>query len=193
MRKLVFKGIINGKEFDNVQDYNTEMNRLLSSGETNISASSSTSVVDEPVNEQKINKKPEKSFDIQDYLIFFNDNCEQYYLDALVSNDDALNGRNLNLAGNVATSVYNKLVEDLKSNKLTVDEAFRFVNILKEIRSRIAQDSEDNHHTCDELEKRIEQDKKKLDLLNNAKSIINTLSEYYDTSFNLVRDYLLNL
>ena len=193
MRKLVFKGIINGKEFDNVQDYNTEMNRLLSSGETNISASSSTSVVDEPVNEQKINKKPEKPFDIQDYLIFFNDNCEQYYLDALVSNDDALNGRNLNLAGNVATSVYNKLVEDLKSNKLTVDEAFRFVNILKEIRSRIAQDSEDNHHTCDELEKRIEQDKKKLDLLNNAKSIINTLSEYYDTSFNLVRDYLLNL
>ncbi len=193
MRKLVFKGIINGKEFDNVQDYNTEMNRLLSSGETNISASSSTSVVDEPVNEQKINKKPEKSFDIQDYLIFFNDNCEQYYLDALVSNDDALNGRNLNLAGNVATSAYNKLMEDLKSNKLTVDEAFRFVNILKEIRSRIAQDSEDNHHTCDELEKRIEQDKKKLDLLNNAKSIINTLSEYYDTSFNLVRDYLLNL
>lgn len=193
MRKLVFKGIINGKEFDNVQDYNTEMNRLLSSGETNISASSSTSVVDEPVVEQKINKKPEKPFDIQDYLIFFNDNCEQYYLDALVSNDDALNGRNLNLAGNVATSVYNKLVEDLKSNKLTVDEAFRFVNILKEIRSRIAQDSEDNHHTCNELEKRIEQDKKKLDLLTNTKPIINTLSEYYDAAFNLVRDYLLNL
>lgn len=193
MRKLVFKGIINGKEFDNVQDYNKEMNRLLSSGETNISASSSTSVVDEPVVEQKINKKPEKPFDIQDYLIFFNDNCEQYYLDALVSNDDALNGRNLNLAGNVATSAYNKLVEDLKSNKLTVDEAFSFVNMLKEIRSRIAQDSEDNHHTCDELEKRIEQDKKKLDFLTNAKPIINTLSEYYDAAFNLVRDYLLNL
>lgn len=193
MRKLVFKGIINGKEFDNVQDYNKEMNRLLSSGETNISASSSTSVVDEPVVEQKINKKPEKPFDIQDYLIFFNDNCEQYYLDALVSNDDALNGRNLNLAGNVATSAYNKLVEDLKSNKLTVDEAFSFVNMLKEIRSKIAQDSEDNHHTCDELEKRIEQDKKKLDLLTNAKPIINTLSEYYDAAFNLVRDYLLNL
>lgn len=193
MRKLVFKGIINGKEFDNVQDYNTEMNRLLSSGETNISASSSTSVVDEPVVEQKINKKPEKPFDIQDYLIFFNDNCEQYYLDALVSNDDALNGRNLNLAGNVATSAYNKLVEDLKSNKLTVDEAFSFVNMLKDIRSRIAQDSEDNHHTCDELENRIEQDKKKLDLLTNAKPIINTLSEYYNAAFNLVRDYLLNL
>lgn len=193
MRKLVFKGIINGKEFDNVQDYNTEMNRLLSSGETNISASSSTSVVDEPVVEQKINKKPEKPFDIQDYLIFFNDNCEQYYLDALVSNDDALNGRNLNLAGNVATSAYNKLVEDLKSNKLTVDEAFSFVNMLKEIRSRIAQDSEDNHNTCDELEKRIEQDKKKLNLLTNAKPIINTLSKYYDDAFNLVRDYLLNL
>ena len=193
MRKLVFKGIINGKEFDNVQDYNTEMNKLLSSGETNISASSSTSVIDEPVNEQKINKKPEKPFNIQDYLIFFNDNCEQYYLDALVSNDDALNDRNLNLAGNVATSAYNKLVENLKSNKLTVDEAFSFVNMLKEIRSKVAQDSEDNRHTCDELENRIEQDKKKLDLLTNAKPIINTLSEYYDAAFNLVRDYLLNL
>lgn len=193
MRKLVFKGIINGKEFDNVQDYNAEMNRLLSSGETNISASSSTSMVDEPVNEQKINKKPEKPFNIQDYLIFFNDNCEQYYLDSLVSNDDALNNRNSSLASKVAASTYDKLVEDLNSNKHTVDELFSFVNILKEIRSRIAQDSEDNRNTCDELEKRIDQDKKKLDLLANAKPIINTLSEYYNAAFNLVRDYLLKL
>ena len=101
MKKIVFKGVINDKEFDNVQDYNAEMNRLLSGGETNISASSSTRVVDEPTDEPKEkpkeNVKLDKSFDIQDYLPFFNDSTNNHYLDTLVSDSESLNDQTLTL------------------------------------------------------------------------------------------------
>lgn len=45
MKKSIFKGIINGQEFDNVNDYNTRMNELMSTGQT-IEASTSTQIVD---------------------------------------------------------------------------------------------------------------------------------------------------
>lgn len=44
-KKKVFKGIINGQEFDNVQAYNTRMNELIASGE-DIEATSQTSIQD---------------------------------------------------------------------------------------------------------------------------------------------------
>ena len=45
MKKSIFKGIINGQEFDNVNDYNTRMNELMSTGRA-INASTSTQVID---------------------------------------------------------------------------------------------------------------------------------------------------
>ena len=45
MKKSIFKGIINGQEFDNVNDYNVRMNELMSAGQA-IEASTSTQVVD---------------------------------------------------------------------------------------------------------------------------------------------------
>ena len=45
MKKSIFKGIINGQEFDNVNDYNARMNELMSAGQA-IEASTSTQVVD---------------------------------------------------------------------------------------------------------------------------------------------------
>lgn len=44
-KKKVFKGVINGQEFDNVQEYNTRMSELIASGE-DIEASSQTSIQD---------------------------------------------------------------------------------------------------------------------------------------------------
>lgn len=43
MRQTTFKGIINGQEFDNVQDYNAKMNELIAIG-AKIDASSSTQI-----------------------------------------------------------------------------------------------------------------------------------------------------
>jgi hypothetical protein len=45
MKKNIFKGIINGQEFDNVKDYNTRMNELMSAGQ-DIEASTSTQIID---------------------------------------------------------------------------------------------------------------------------------------------------
>lgn len=45
MKRNIFKGIINGQEFDNVKDYNTRMNELMGSGQA-INASTSTQIVD---------------------------------------------------------------------------------------------------------------------------------------------------
>ena len=45
MKKSIFKGIINGQEFDNVNDYNARMNELMSTGQA-INASTSTQVID---------------------------------------------------------------------------------------------------------------------------------------------------
>lgn len=44
-KKKVFKGVINGQAFNNVQEYNTRMNELIASGE-DIEASSQTSIQD---------------------------------------------------------------------------------------------------------------------------------------------------
>ena len=46
MIKRVFKGIINGKEFNDVASYNEEMTRLMNNGCKNIQASSSTNIMD---------------------------------------------------------------------------------------------------------------------------------------------------
>lgn len=190
MRKLVFKGIINGKEFDNVQDYNAEMNRLLSSGETNISASSSTSVVDEPVDEQKTNTKPEKPFDIQDYLPLFDDNTNQYYLDRLVSDDIELNKKNLRVVEKELDYKIKSLNDILINNGVSVEDAFAFINIIKEIRSNIKTDSEGNDEAIEELEKRIHDDTASLQVLKSATPVIDLVSSYYNNIFDLVKSYL---
>lgn len=190
MRKLVFKGIINDKEFDNVQDYNAEMNRLLSSGETNISASSSTSVVDEPVDEQKINTKPEKPFDIHDYLPLFDDNANQYYLDRLVSDDIELNKKNLRVVEKELDYKIKSLNDILVNNGVSVEDAFAFINIIKEIRSNIKTDSEGNDEAIEELEKRIHDDTASLQVLKSATPVIDLVSSYYDNVFDLVKSYL---
>lgn len=64
-KKTVFKGLINGREFNNVQDYNAEMCRLVQEG-VNIEAASSTSI-------QEVDETLQVEQD--------NDNCEQnkYY------------------------------------------------------------------------------------------------------------------
>lgn len=54
-KKTVFKGLINGREFNNVQDYNAEMCRLVQEG-VNIEAASSTSIqeVDETLQVEQV-------------------------------------------------------------------------------------------------------------------------------------------
>ena len=69
-----FKGTINGKEFTNVQDYNTEMQRLIAAGEP-INAHADTQTIQEPQNDnsflfpgfaqcESVNKLSEEFIDV---------------------------------------------------------------------------------------------------------------------------------
>jgi methyl-accepting chemotaxis protein len=193
MRKLVFEGIINGKKFDNVQDYNKEMNRLLSSGSLNISASSSTHLVDDS---NVAAREPEKvetirPFDEQDYLPFFNNDASQYYLDLLVSSDNALNERNMDIASQEFDRKLTDLKKVLATGNVSIEDAFSFVNRLKEVRSQINTDAEENRTTINEVNEKISQLTGNLQVLNNAAPVIATVSDYYDKAFELVKGYLL--
>lgn len=185
MRKITFKGTINGKEFDNVQDYNAEMNSLFSAGETNITASSSTTVTEEP------EEKKRKELEITDFLPFFYDQNDKYYLDKLVSDDAALNEKNLAYADRILSASYADLSEALESDSLTVEQALSLANIIKEIRSQIEVDSHENNNAVNELTEKITADTQRLNLLNNAKPVLAMMSDYYNDVFNKVRDFLL--
>ena len=191
MRKIVFEGTINGKTFDNVQDYNNEMNRLLSNGETIIQASSQTSVVDEPECDTYIEEeKKNKEFDIQDFTPLFkeDDGC---YLDLLSSDDKEYNSW---LFGSIDTAL-SEALENLKNviedDQLSIDDAFELINAFKTIRLNVSNDKDDNDAAIHEISDRIKKDTNTLDLLRNASTIINAATVYYDAAFKMVKDYLL--
>ena len=48
MKKVNFKGIVNGVEFDNVNDYNARLEELVDKGVLEITASSNTYITEEP-------------------------------------------------------------------------------------------------------------------------------------------------
>lgn len=192
MRKVVFNGVINGKEFDNVQDYNEEMNKLLQSGATNISASSSTSIVDEP---ETVAEPPEedkkKPFVIEDYLPYFVGEGNDYYIDLLASEDDELNNKNLEIAEHTFVDVLKKLRDEIADRNITVEQAFDLVNLVKEVRARVDNDKDTNEKMIKDIEAALASKTKELKLLKNARPIINYTKTYYDELFKIMKTYLL--
>lgn len=196
MKKVIFKGTINGKDFDNIKDYNEAMRKLIEEGSTTINASSSTQIVDE-VSEKKDAKlvdelKPENDFifDLNNYTPFFEDTAE-YYLDTLVSDDSELNERNMLKANQILKDAYSNLVKDLKKNNIGFDDAFELINKLKDIRSGINADSDDNREVINSLTNQIKKDTKRLEIVKNASPVIDLLSSFYNDSFDLIKSYLL--
>lgn len=186
MKKVVFKGIINGKEFDNVKDYNEEMNRLLSSGES-VTASSSTNIVEEETPQDKENYH----FNVDDFLPFFGSDDNIHYLDRLVGEDDKLNNESLAYAEKIFNSVYSRLVNALDTNKITVEEAFELINRMKEVRAQVDNDYSESKRAIADLERQMVETKKKIEFLNNAFPVIDAFKDYYKSAFETVKGYLL--
>ena len=185
MKKVVFKGIINGKEFDNVKDYNEEMNRLLSSGES-VAASSSTNIVEEtPQDKEKYH------FNVDDFLPFFRSDDNIHYLDRLVGEDDKLNKESLAYADKTISDAYGQLVNTLDANKITVEQAFELINRMKEVRAQIDNDYSESKRAIAELERQMTETKKKMEFLNNAFPVIDAFKNYYKSAFDAVKGYLL--
>ena len=194
MRKLVFKGIINGKEFDNVKDYNEAMTKLITEGATSIQASSETKIADEPKSSDDIRLVKEvdtkKEFNVDDYCPYFRD-IDEYYLDYLVSPDKDLNKKNLSILEDSLKKAFAELHNVLGTGEVSFEDAFDLINDLKEIRSSINNDSNDNNDAIVQLTESIKRDTEKLEMLKYAKPVLGIISDYYDSAFNLVKDYLL--
>ena len=192
MKKVVFKGVINGEEFDNVKDYNEKISDLLRLGET-IKASSDTHIYDED-EQQVTEKKPEarKEFDLEDFIPFFNSNAKQHYLDELVTDDKDLNEKRLNDISNLFHGKYKNLHDDLRNRRLTVEQAVDLAQVVKDIRSTINNDQQSNKDRIDDLKREIERMSDQLVFLQYATPFIETTKHYYDSVWNDLKIYLLS-
>lgn len=198
--KTVFKGTINGKEFNNVEEYNKEMRELLSKGES-INASSSTQVVNETgagtptANiEEKIQETQKEN--IEEYMLPYFDDPEFHYLDDTISDDENENSKiindiinNLTVAKeNILETLENMTLADIKEYAKTINNVLtkiRFDNTLNQeaidiIDGRIAKHSEEIAKLQNELNK-FRNDRK---ALVSAKKIINTMNSFYSDLVN---------
>ena len=195
MKKVVFKGIINGKEFDNVKDYNKAMSELLVSGKS-VSASSKTEIVDEPepakIEDKKEKVKVKEVFNINDYTPFFNSNVKQYYLDAIASPDDDIFEKDLERVREKLESTYAELDRYLKDEEVSIEDAWDLINDIKCIRAQIKSDTEDTESSINQIQERIRKDEERLDSLDRANMVIDVVSTYYENAFDAIKKYLLN-
>lgn len=182
MKKTVFKGVINGKEFNSVEDYNNEMLRALAAGET-IKAESHTETVDqEECNCSCQSKYQKEAEDRYCMLPRFHDT--EYYIDALVTGEDDKD-----------SEVYAKELEQLsdtfefikeqvsKFSDASFDEYYDDVD---DVCAMISDDDEDNEATIanlneerEELVKRIKDIDQELRICENAKPVITLYQDFY--------------
>lgn len=218
MKKVVFKGTINGKEFDNVQDYNNEMTKLISEG-SSVEAHSQTNIVNDEEDEKKAlekrvieDKKPSQSkqchlnFDIDDYTPFFTDGDECYYLDRFVSSDKDLNDKNLKDLKSILNECTDSLKRKLNSGCVSIDKLFELINIIKSIKDEVMRDMKNNdsaiidlNSTIDDLKYTIESAtneihdmEDKIQVLNNAKPVLDMVNKYYSDTFDIIKKHLLS-
>ena len=189
MRKVVFKGIINGKEFDNVKDYNEAMSKLIAQGATSINASSETRVADEKELYEEPKTEIKEEFNLEDFLPFFDG--DEYYIDKLVSPNEAETRKNINDAEDLLVNNLTKLEKVLNGKvDFDIEDAFKCVDKIKEIRTQLKRDSDWNEKATKEISDRIKTDNEKLKVLSNTKLALTLLSEYYDGVFKLIKSYL---
>lgn len=182
MKKTVFKGVINGKEFNSVEDYNNEMLRAIAAGET-IKAESHTETVDqEECNCSCQSKYQKEAEDRYRMLPRFHDTV--HYIDALVTGDDDKDSES-----------YAKELEQLsdtfefiksKAAKLSKTSFDEYYDDVVEVCEIISDDDEDNEATIvnlkeerEELINRINDIDQELRICENAKPVITLYQDFY--------------
>ncbi len=200
MKKVIFKGVINGKEFDNVKDYNDEMTKLLGKGGT-ISASSSTEIVDDKIADDTPADTPilgtKKDFSIDDFLPFFSekdiDTLQDggYYLEKLIYGDEKLDNEALAATKKRNKEAFDNLIKTINENGLSVEDAFGLISRIKEIRDQIESDGRESVAAISSLEDNIRDTEKKIQVMKSALNIIDVFKKYYNDAFIAVKEYLL--
>lgn len=175
-KKTVFKGVINGKEFDNVQAYNQEMQSLIATG-ADINASSQTSIEDDKCccgNCETCDKCQESI----DFLPYFS-NPQEYYLDRLITEDGATNDKNIEELKMLLTQSGKHILNSV--NKMDEHALENYKKDLKDVIKTLDSDKIDNKKSLDSLSK-------KMSMLHYADEAINLMNEFYSTIYNRITD-----
>ena len=191
MEKItVFRGVINGQEFNNVKDYNARMTELLNAGVEDINASSSTSVKtvteDEPKLESDCTAAPVYDEDASYYP--YMDAEDPYYLDLLVTEDPAVNAEALRAMDDVLNESYRYITDTLIDPQVNQMTRREYLLDVQDILRGFKDDSRNTKKTLDSIIRKQADLRKELEELENAENIlraalpvIEKLDEFYKT------------
>ena len=194
MKKTVFKGTINGKQFDSVQAYNEEMTRALAAGESVIAESHTETVEGRSCGECESCKCQSKTPETEiRYCMLPRFHDTEYYIDQLVTGDD-----------DTDADTYAKELEELdkvftfmkiEAPKLSKDSLDKYLSDVNDVVEMISDDDEENEETIkslvcekEELKRRIEEIDKELKICENAKPIITLYQDFYQDIQSIVSE-----
>lgn len=204
MKKIVFKGIINNEEFDNVKDYNKRMSELLGEG-ASIDAHSETRYADDEADTKPTVKgvaQTATNINPEIFFPFFNesDNMDGYYLDNLASGDADVDANTMSFVENHLNKTYKVFSDYIRDNRYDTDDLLKLLFNIKNIKKQIEEDRNVTNDTINSIEadiKRmeasIELDKNQLRILNSSKQFIQKIHEYYQEVFEQLKKLLLGL
>ena len=160
MKKIVFKGVINGKQFNNEKEYTEYLTELIDS-DTDISAETSTQVVDTCEEDETVHglcecvcEGTDDTMCMDDIIFpYFNDSI--YYLDKIVSGDINANSDNIEIMESLLSSNLNTLKANL--HNISHDDVNRYSNKIKDILNDIQRDEKFNTDTQKSINKKFDQ------------------------------------
>lgn len=175
--KLKFEGKINGQTFDSVEDYNARLKELIESGETNITASSSTKTVYDDVKES--NMCSSSKVDVRNLLPSY----DLHKLTGDSANDDAViqdvESRCDSAYDDVSNAIDHGVLDDYIDHLLDLEDSMTTDRKLTEASSANINDSIDHlKKNMDEIIKKIETKNDQLNVLNNSISILDWIDNY---------------
>lgn len=177
--KTIFKGTINGKEFDNVKDYNAEMTRLINANET-VDAKSETRMVEvcETCNCEQCtcDKQPMESTEEVNMLPFFD--TPAAYLDKLVSTDSNTNKRALADLEEFLQNHVHKISK--RTAKFDVDQLNGYAKNIKNVLKQLKYDEKKTEECLDKIEEKIAELESKYNCLEASLDAIGILWDFYD-------------
>lgn len=174
--KTIFKGTINGKEFDNVKDYNAEMTRLINASKT-VDAKSETRMVEvcDTCNCEECNCDKQLTEERVNMLPF----CDSpAYLDKLVSTCSNTNDQNLADMEEFLNNHIGKIVK--RMDKFDTNQLNNYAKDIKKVLNQLQIDGNKTSECLDKIEKKIDELESKHECLEASQDAIDILLDFYE-------------
>ena len=201
MKKTVFRGVVNGEPFDNVQAYNARVTELMENGKFE-SASSNTEVVDIVDGGdltgclQTLDSIFPEDEDAALFPYFMDD--DPHYLDLLVTEDSTTNAEAREEAARIREKCYSFIVDNLYDTEVDKDTVNEYLDEVRTILVTLRRDAANNNTAMEKVasdraqveatfaaaKERYNSDMQTLDrktvTLNAAAPIIRDFIEFYE-------------